>query len=575
MKQEINRRKFLGTSIAAGAGLTLGAFAPRSRGQHSKTYQTSSPKLGYISPRGSRRIIYVSDPSSIASGYLPDPASEADLRRWVDELAHAQVDTFIQEAYTQGWTTYWRTDGFEYDARPQHRRFLPLLDEGIQPLEVLLEQAHERGMEFLVGIRINDNHGHISVKQGVGFGASFLANNPQWLLKEAPPGPYYQLSSPMDFSFPEVRDYLFSVTEALVSRFHVDGLELCFRDHRYFPPDKGREGQPLMTELVRRIRQMLDQKGRSRNKKLQLGARVYQTVEECQIQGLDVPGWISEGLLNYLAPGDVMYSDLNAPYEQFTQLARASDCLVYPALLPWSSLRMRRRLGGMPISLEQQRAIAQNFYGAGADGVSFYNHFVTLKWAPFYPMMLHDFVELKSPPQVSRGNRHYVFEPIWAGCKGFGGEGRTSTGALKADRIVLRRADSGAGGSYRFRICEDFEQVRRAALLFRGHPMTLKDKLEIRLNGTPISSAAQKRRNDEQRVDMAAVVDVSSRTAAGETLVPEIPSGPILTTWFELTAPPAVYGDNWLEVTLVEADCELSQDLVIDEIEVFIRPKRA
>ena len=574
MKQEINRRKFMGTSLAAGAGLTLGTFAPPSMGQQNVTDQPSSLKLGSLSPRGSRRILFVSDPSSIASRYLPDPASEEDLRRWVDDLADARVDTFVQEAYTQGWTTYWRSDRFEYDARPQHRRFLSLLDASIQPLEVLLEQAHERGMEFLAGIRINDNHGHISVKQGVGFGASFLADNPQWLLKEAPPGPYYQLSSPMDFSFPEVRDYLFSVTEELVSRFPVDGLELCFRDHRYFPPDRGREGQPLMTELVRRIRQMLDQKGRSRNRKLQLGARVYQTVEECQSQGLDAPGWISEGLLNYLAPGDVMYSDLNAPYDRFTQLARASDCLVYPALLPWSSLRMRRRLGGMPISLEQQRAIAQNFYGAGADGISFYNHFVTLNWAPFYPMMLQNLVDLKSPPRVSRGNRHYVFEPIWAGCKGFG-EGRTSTGALKADRIVLRRAGSAARGTYRFRICEDFEQVRSAALLFRGHPMTLKDKLEIRLNGTPISSAGQRRRNDEQRVDMAAPVDVSSRTAAGEPLVPEIPSGPILATSFELTAPPAVSGDNWLEVTLVEADPELSQDLVIDEIEVFIRPKRA
>ena len=105
--------------------------------------------------------------------YLPDPATEESIRAWVDQLSAARVDVFAQEAYTQGWTTYWRVDGLEYDARPQHRRFLPLLERGVQPLEVLLDQCHKRGMEFLAGIRINDNHGHISVEQGVGAGASF------------------------------------------------------------------------------------------------------------------------------------------------------------------------------------------------------------------------------------------------------------------------------------------------------------------------------------------------------------------------------------------------------------------
>ena len=148
-------------------------------------------------PRGDRRLVYVSDPSSIAKSHLPDPVSEEDLRRWVDELADAGMHTFIQEAYTQGWTTYWRCDRFDYDARLQHRRFLPLLDAGVQPLQVLLDQSRRRGMEFLAGVRVNDNHGHISVKQGVGAGARFLVDNPHLQIQEAPPGPYYGLSTPL------------------------------------------------------------------------------------------------------------------------------------------------------------------------------------------------------------------------------------------------------------------------------------------------------------------------------------------------------------------------------------------
>ena len=53
---------------------------------------------------------------------------------------------------------YWRTDRFPYDTRPQHRRFLPLLDAGVQPLQVLADRCHERGMTFLGGLRMNDTH---------------------------------------------------------------------------------------------------------------------------------------------------------------------------------------------------------------------------------------------------------------------------------------------------------------------------------------------------------------------------------------------------------------------------------
>ena len=131
-----------------------------------------------------RRFIYISDPSSIARLVLPENVGEKHLRDWVDDLYEVEVDTFIQEVYTQGWTTYWKTPLFEYDARPQHRRFLPLIESGVQPLDVLIDQSHKRGMEFLAGMRVNDNHGHVSVSQGVGSGSSFISSHPEWLLNE-------------------------------------------------------------------------------------------------------------------------------------------------------------------------------------------------------------------------------------------------------------------------------------------------------------------------------------------------------------------------------------------------------
>ena len=419
--------------------------------------------LGSYSPRGDQRIIYISDPSSIVRSYLPEEPTENDLRNWVDELADAGVDTFIQEAYTQGWTTYWRCERFEYDQRPQHRCLLPLLDAGIQPLAVLIDQSHKRGMKFMAGLRINDDHGHVSAEQGVGAGSTFLTNNPQWKIIDLPPGDAFKLSNFIDFTFSEVRDYLISVAEELVKSFDLDGLELCFRDRIYFPAGKSLERESLMTDMVKQIHEVLHKESQIKGVELKLGARVFQTIDDCHRMGLDVPTWITQGYLDYVSPSDQMNTDINAPYDEFTAIthtqgrsfdeaqdrpiddaqgrpiddAQGRPCYLYPAILPWMSNRSERRLNRKPLTIEQQRAVAQNYYGAGADGISIYNHFVSNDWAPFYPMQLYDMAELRDPTRVAKGRKHFVFEPIWGGCT-FTELDCSATGIVKADKNCSR-----------------------------------------------------------------------------------------------------------------------------------------
>ena len=342
------------------------------------------------SPRGDRRIMFVSDPSSIATRYLPDPTTEEDLRRWVDEVADAGTDTFIQEAYTQGWTTYWRTDEFEYDARPQHRRFLPLLDSGVQPLEVLLDQSRRRGMEFLAGMRVNDNHGHISIQQGVGAGSTFVTGNPEFQIEDAKK----TLGTHLDFTFPEVREHIASVAAHLLGTFDLDGIELCFRDQGYFPHGTELERQPLMTEFVRAVSEMVRRDREAKGRRKVLGARVYPTLDLNHGQGLDVDTWVNEGLIDYIAPSDIMYMAINEPMDGFGELTADTDCMLYPGIMPASSARRIRFMDSQPLNLDQKRAAAQNFYAAGADGLSFYNHFIAIEWAPFYPMALFEMDEL-------------------------------------------------------------------------------------------------------------------------------------------------------------------------------------
>ncbi|MBI1916303.1 MAG: family 10 glycosylhydrolase [Planctomycetes bacterium] len=516
-------------------------------GETSATEKSSSSPTP--TPRGQRRLLYVSDPSSIASNLFPDPVHAEDLRRWVDMLADSGIDTFNQEVYNQCWTNYWRSKRFEYDPRPQHRRFLPLLEKGTQPLAILIDQSHKRGLTFIAGFRMNDNHGGIS---------QFVRTHPEWVLREFPEGELYKASKPLDFTFAGPRDYVHDVIAEVVSRFDVDGIELCFRDHAYFPVKKGRAKAHLMTDLVRRIRATLDEAGKAKKKKLLLGARVFSTLEECQDLGLDVPSWITKGLIDYLCPQDVMFADFNAPYAEFARLTRRSPCMLYPALLPWTSARARNRLDQIPLSPASCRALAHTFYNAGADGLSVYNHFTTMWHAPFYPQALRCLRSLRDPARVAAGERHYLFDPTWGGLTYFGLD-RASTGAVRANRIVLERAGNKTQGDYPFWLFEDLRQGQSATLLFRGFNLSNTDELRVTLNGKAIPAQAVRligRGLSEQgRIDFR---------KGGEPK--------FSTRWFELGPSLLVWGQNKLSVALKQGDPKASGPIVIDEVEVFVQP---
>ena len=55
-------------------------------------------------------------------------------------------------------------------------------------------------MKFMAGLRINDDHGHVSAEQGVGAGSTFLTNNPQWKIIDLPPGDAFKLSNFIDLT---------------------------------------------------------------------------------------------------------------------------------------------------------------------------------------------------------------------------------------------------------------------------------------------------------------------------------------------------------------------------------------
>lgn len=516
------------------------------------------------------KVIYVSDPSSMTNyDFDPGrarplitshPTTPDELIDLVDNIAMNKPDTLIQEVYNAGWIMYFRSDRFEYDARPQHRRFLPMMDDGIMPLQVLLDRAHEHEMQFLAGFRLNDRHG--SPDQG----GMFIHKNPQWKIREMPPGTNCVPGNMLDFTFDGVRDYVFSVLQEVVDRFDVDGIELVFREGLYFPAPDGdrsiaRERQPLMTGLIRRVRKMLDSTGRTRGRKLVLGVRVPQTLEECHNVGFDVPTWIDEQLIDYVAPQDTMWSDFNVQYDEFSSLTRATDCRLYPGMLPYCSDLDRT---GPALTLENYRALVRTFRREGADGVSLYNF--QMHWDGFrdnglgtetnYPLVLSYMREIRDLAKVDAGGRHYLFHPMKY--DDFGPPGMTWQGVFRDERIVLNRDEKGAFGRFRFRLYEDFEQLGFAKLFFRATGLGPYDRIEVDINGTIIAEGQ--------------VRHIWHKEGRSKSVARALP--PHTTCILDLNAPPVIAGDNYLGVKLLFSGAVVEAgEVVVDEIEVTVLPR--
>tara|TARA_B100000700_G_scaffold226950_1_gene250523 strand:+ start:561 stop:2066 length:1506 start_codon:yes stop_codon:yes gene_type:complete len=484
-------------------------------------------------PRGNHRLIYVSDPSN-TTGRLSDPATPEELREIVrsyDELAH--VDILVQEICHQGWTQFWRSDLCGYDTRPQHQRLIPMMDAGTMPVEVYIDECHRRGMTFLAGFRMNDRHGH-----NADWFESLSKTHPEWILKGYKPSSprtadkrSFDIGCALDYTVDSVRDFIFSFMEEAANRFDVDGIELNW--HRLpacFPKGQAESSHEIMTGFVRRVRAMLDEAGKAKGRHLLLGARVLIDLEGCRTMGLNVPVWIEDRLIDYVAPGDLGFTDMNAPFDEFVNLAREHDCLVYP--------QIQAKLGYHHRDIEQTpahcRAAIQNFYGAGADGYSTQNIFSVDQYETLK--------SIRDPNQLDSGDRHYVYYALWGpsdgGQVGYGGDFPYSP-----EEIRLDRSSAGERQTFRFRMCEDLSSGAVAHLTFQADTLP-GDQLTVDVNRNVV---------EPDQIEREAALD-----------------GGLEAFRMPLTSTTAVSGDNELGLTLVKGDAT-GGVILMNEADVYVK----
>lgn len=373
---------------------------------------------------------------------------------------------------------------------------------GRDTLQIQTDFSHEHGMEAFWSLRMND--GHDSYPPGArrwDYGlAPFKRDHPEFLMGE-PDGSESGPWTTLDYSFPEVRDHVFSIIEEVACNYDVEGMEMDFlRSYPYFRSTRTmRPVEPehleMMTDLMRRVRHLADEVEAQRGRPLLLAARTPFSASDARFVGLDLERWLEEGLLDLLIPGGASESCMTESFAEIVALGHGHDVPVYPCIdwafwSHWAFLGLSNGehrdpadwletlYGGQPDRLGKPsyiptlnewegtraawRAAATNVFNAGADGLYIFNP------ALGEPEVWREIGELET---MAGKDKLY-------GIDHFNGESSFE----KVTEVVVQ---PGERLDLHFQVGENLSSNPISELRFRVHLWDLMagDKLNVKLNG--------------------------------------------------------------------------------------------
>jgi len=250
--------------------------------------------------------------------------------------------------------------------------------EWVDPLEGVVEAAHDNGIKLLVGMRMIGASLPV-VRYPIQW-ARYYWQHRDWA-KLAPDG---TPGSNLSIAFPEVRDYWIRLLREAVDGRGADGVHLLFdrcfpfvlyeepsraafiathgEDPRDIPEDDPRWVQhqcDMAAQFVREVRAFLDEKP-GRSLAIHFCSAAYGSWEAMDPKqfGCDVESWLREGLVDYLMPSPCGNCEDGPGPEMFFERWKAIDprAKIYPDLYP------RTQMASYFADL------AKKLYAAGADG---------------------------------------------------------------------------------------------------------------------------------------------------------------------------------------------------------------
>lgn len=470
------------------------------------------------------RTIYFNDARHYYLFVFDPPMRLEDAWRPVDEVAGTAVNTFIYGVSRGETGLFFPSEvgmRFGADLQPfQHayewrswENMESLMSQGLDPLTVLIDRAHEKKMEFFASLRLG----------------SYGGMNPEHSVARGGRG----------FLHPQMRAHQFAQLEELATRYAVDGVELDFSaapggDTFCLDLDEASAHAAVMTDFMRDVAAMVRQRPGSPG---QVGVRVYPSLELNQRAGLDIDVWLSEGLVDFVVP--TAYScfvlDANMPIDWIVAAAHAQEISVYGMLQPYYGNGQRSNTKVEHATAAMMRAAAANFWQAGVDGL--YTWF--MPW-PLGPVERQILTEIGDPDLVQEANKHYFLRHR----------------AKDPDRfdyqaylpVEIPHADAEKRYSIPFRVADNSANDRIQQILLKLNITNLvtPDCLEVLLNGVALAPASSRR--SIRPYD----------TYTGQWLT------------FDLSGIPVQQGDNVLEIGLRRRPASFAGGVVIEDMEISV-----
>jgi hypothetical protein len=432
--------------------------------------------------------------------------------------------------------------------RRAHQNARMLIDAGHDPLRVVCDRAHAKGMLLYPTLLMQMGSGseedvrtsnfrlrnrHLEIGARGGIDPSF----PKGALQLA------------DYKLPEVRRERFALIEETLKRYPVDGFELQLNyGSRYFRPDELDEGRKIMTEWIAEIHRAVVASGADR----ELVVRVPGSLEGSYSIGLDVREWMKRKIVDVVVPqifGGPERIDVTLDVRAFVEAAKGTGTRIHPAL---QSDVDSDRTQTAPI--EMVRAAACNYWAQGVDGLYLAHWFNRWPYqAPFYEILRElPHADIMAPKDkfYSLPAASYRYPNLAEGLEaGMSvqlpkplAEGKSAAVTLPVSDDLKRWGKAG--------------RVHEVLLRVRLTSTTELDRFEFRFNGKPLAPEGDRRINEMYKMSA--------------------PRYRVTGYWYIWRLDPARWpemGGNKFEVTLTRRDPDLIPEITLRDVELEIKYK--
>lgn len=480
-----------------------------------------------------QRTIYFNDARHYYLFVFEPPMTMQDAWRPIDEVAGTGVDTFVYGVsridglyYPSKVSTQFKhgehgTDspGFRQNAYWRAWHNMKSLEErGLDPLRVLINRAHDKGMDFFASLRL----------------ASYPTIDPTHEVAAGGRGWVHR----------EVRDFQREVLRELAVDYPTEGVELDFAaapggsPAHFRDEDDAREYAPAVTEWVAGVGEMVRTRPGLPG---EVGARVYPTEDLNLRQGFDVRQWLRDGSVDWVAP--MLYAhniiDPNVDLAWLVEAAHDAGVSVYATVQPYYHDVGREHFVTEHATPGMMRAAVASYREQGADGV--YTWF--LRW-PFGDAERRILAEMAAPDLTTEADKHYVVARRTAISE--------TVGLEMPLPLTIEASDTGTRHPFRLYCADDLQgrpdRVKQVRLKVYINDIVSEDKLRFLLNGESL---------------------------VNETCLRHVPKGypPYHGQWldFQLLHVQPKKGWNTLEIILDGRPADLLSPLVVHDIELIVQ----